>query len=53
MDYAALQQRVATDLNRPDLLAPVPPSTEALIPSRIQDRIAFFSKALEPDEMTY
>lgn len=44
--YAELQQKVATDLNRPDLLAAVPPSTVAVIPEKIQSRIAYFSKAL-------
>jgi hypothetical protein len=46
LDYAGLQQRVATDLNRPDLLLPVPPSTIAVIPEKIQSRIAYFSKSL-------
>lgn len=38
---------MAGDLgNRFDLLNPVPPNPIALIPAKIQDRIAYFSKAL-------
>ncbi len=42
-----MQNRVAGDLgNRFDLLLPVPPNPVAVIPDKIQDRIAFFSKSL-------
>ena len=46
MTYAELLQSVATRLNRFDLLTPVPPSSEAVIPSFIQDRVLFYQRAL-------
>lgn len=46
MNYQQLQERVANDLNRFDLLTAVPPSTVPVISTMIQDRIAFMSKAL-------
>ena len=52
MTYADLQQSVATRLNRPDFLAAVPPSTQAVIPTFIQDRILYYQKALyAPSEL--
>jgi hypothetical protein len=46
MTYGELKQQVATRLNRPDLLTAVPPSTVAIIPSMVADRIRFYQKAL-------
>lgn len=47
MQYSELLERVALDLgNRQDLLAPVPPSTVAVIPSKVQGRIRYYQKAL-------
>ncbi len=46
-DYATLKNLVAMELvNRFDLLTPVPPSPLALIPAKIQDRIATYQKSL-------
>lgn len=46
MTLADLQQQIATRLNRPDLLQAVAPSTIAIIPATISDRIRFYQKAL-------
>jgi hypothetical protein len=46
MNYGDLLQNIAMRLNRPDLLAVVPPATQAVIPTFVQDRIAFYQKAL-------
>lgn len=44
--YNELQQRIATRLNRPDLLLPVAPALTAVIPDLVQDRILYYQKAL-------
>lgn len=46
MNYGDLKQSISTRLNRPDLLTPIPPSTQAIIPTLVQDRILFLQKKL-------
>ncbi len=46
MNLLALQQRVAGELNRFDLLQPLPPDPFPVIPTYIDDRIGFYQKAL-------
>lgn len=55
MDYLALQNAVAGDLNRFDLLTPIPPNPAAVIPTKIQDRISYYAKSLfhPSDQLDY
>ena len=46
MNYQQLLDRVADELNRYDLLAPLPPAKTAIIPTQVGDRIEFFCKSL-------
>ena len=46
MTLADLKQSIATRLNRPDLLTPIAPSTQAVIPTFINDRILYLQKKL-------
>jgi len=55
VEYSLLQNRIAGDLNRFDLLAPIPPNPLAVIPTIVEDRISYYCKSLfaPSDQLDY